>query len=166
MIADDFDGVFVGADGAVTAKAIELAAYGAFGRGVEAGSQGKAGVGYIILNANGKVVLGGGGTHVVVHSLDHGGSKFLGAKAITASDNHDVFTAVLKQYGGHVLIQRLTQTAGLLRAVEHRQAFHGSGQSREEVFGAERTIEVHFEHTALSAFFFEGVDGFLNSLGA
>ena len=166
VIADNLDGVLVGADGAVAAQAVELAAHGARGRGVQTGAKGQAGMGHVILNAHGEMVLGIRRGHVVIDCLDHGGRELLGAHAVAAADDHDVFTAVLAQHGGHILVQGLAQAAGFLRAVKHGQALHGSGQRLEEVFCAEGAVEVHLEHAVFLALLFKGVNGFFNRFGA
>ena len=65
---------------------VELTADRAGRRGVELLAQLQAGVGHIIIDTNGEVVLALA-FEVLEHSLDHGGGEFLAAQTITASDN-------------------------------------------------------------------------------
>ena len=60
LFADDLDGVLVGADGAIRAESVEQGAHGAGGFGGVIGIVVQAGVGDVVLDADGEVVLGVG----------------------------------------------------------------------------------------------------------
>ena len=47
----------------------------------------QAGVGHIIVDADGEVVLGLVLEHFIEDTLDHGGGEFLGGQTITPADN-------------------------------------------------------------------------------
>lgn len=90
LLADDFDGVFVGAHGAVGAEAVEEAAdcFGVFG--VEGGVVGEAGEGDVVFYADGEAVFGGEFFEFVVDSFDHGRGEVFGGESVAASDDGDV----------------------------------------------------------------------------
>ena len=89
VVADDLDGVLVRADGAVRAQAIELAADRAGRSGVEDLAGRQAGIGHIVHNADGEVVLRRVELEVVKHSLNVGRRELLGAQAVAAADDLD-----------------------------------------------------------------------------
>ena len=141
VVADDLDRVLVGAHGAVAAKAPELAADGTLVSGdhVLADRQGMER--HIVGNAHGEVVLLFPG-HVVVHGDHLGGCGVLAGQAVAAAQ-HGQVPAAVEQHGADVLVQRLAVGAGLLGAVQHRYRLAAHRQSRQEMFGAEGTVQPH-----------------------
>ena len=87
VVADDLDGALVGADGAVRAQAPELALYRSGRSRVDGPRHGQGGVGDVVGDADGEMVFGLSGFHVVKHGLDHAGREFLGAQAVAAAEN-------------------------------------------------------------------------------
>ena len=77
LFADDFDGVLVGADRAIRAEAVEDGAHGAGLLGGEGGIVAQAGVGDIVVDADGEVVLGGRFEHLVEDALTMAGVNSL-----------------------------------------------------------------------------------------
>ena len=150
VVTDDLDGVLVGANGTVGAQAVELAADGAFGSGVEQLAHGQAGAGHVLHNAHGEVVL-----HFAVqvgeHSLHMGGGELLGAQAIAAAHHLDVVAAGLGEGSAHIQVERLAQRAGFLGAVQHGDLLAGRGDSRDEVLHGEGTVQVALDHAHLFA---------------
>ena len=166
MVADDLDGVLVRAHGAVRAEAVEHAAHGAFGAGVELFAQRQRGAGHIVHNAHGEVVLGRFEGQVVVHGLDHRGVELLGAQAIAAADHGDIVHAGLAQRGAHVGVQRLAEGTGFLRAVEHGDLLAAGGDRGQEVLHGERTVQMHLNQAQLLALGVEVIDGFFDGFAA
>ncbi|KAF5042642.1 hypothetical protein DSECCO2_510530 [anaerobic digester metagenome] len=115
-MADDLDGVLVGAHRAVGAHAPELSAGLTGWGGVDLCSGRQGGKCHVVHNANGKVILWGILFQVLVHRQDLAGGGVLGAEAIaTAYDLHG--NALFLVNGADILIQRLAGGAGLLGAV-------------------------------------------------
>ena len=166
MVADDLDAVLVGANGTVGTEAIELAADGAGGRGIHQGTQGQAGEGHIVYDTHGEVVLGLSLIQIVVYGLDHGGIEFLAAQAITSAHDLDITAAGFLQSGDNILIQGLTQTAGLLGAVQNGQTLAGGGDSGYKLVGYERTIEANLDKAQLFAVCIEVIDGLFGDVCA
>ena len=87
MVADDLDGVLVGADGTVAAETPELALDGAFRSGVRCGMLLEGQVGDIVVDADGEVALRLVLRQLFIDGEDGCGRRILGAKAITAADD-------------------------------------------------------------------------------
>ena len=166
VVADDLDGVLVGADGAVRAQAVEHAADGALGGDVQRLAQRQAGLGHVVVDADGEVVLGGLLGDVVEHGLDHGGVELLGAQAVAAADHGDVLLARFDQRGAHVLVQGLAQGAGFLGPVQNRDGLAGLGDGLEEVLDAEGTVQVHLDQAHLLALGGQVIHGLLDGVAA
>ena len=126
VLADDLDGVLVGAHRAVGAQAPEVAADHVLALGLEGGVVGEREVGDVVVDAHREVALGAGVGQLVVDRLHHGRRELLGGEAVAAADHGDlVVEAVdvgllrLAQRRDHVLVERLAEAARLLGAVEH-----------------------------------------------
>ena len=165
VVADDLDGVLVGANSTVGAQTVELAAHGAFGSRDDLLAQLQAGAGHVVVDAHGEVVLHFAG-QVVIHSLDHGGVELLGAQAVTAAHDLDVRAAGFHQRGAHIGVQRLAQRAGLLGAVQNGDGLAGGGDSGHQVLHAEGTVEVNLDQAQLFTLLVEVVDGLFDGLAA
>ena len=81
VVADDLDGVLVGADGSVRAEAPELAGDDALAGGDDVLAHRERGEGDVVVDADGEVVLLLA-AHVVVHGLDMRGNGILGGEAV------------------------------------------------------------------------------------
>ncbi len=166
VVTDDLDGVLVGAHGAVRAQAVELAGDGALGRGVVLLAQVQGGVGHVIHDAHGEVVLGLGLFHVLIDGLDHGGGEFLAGQAIAPAVDGDVMLAGLNQRRAHVGVQRVAQGAGLLGAVHDREALDGFGERCQQPVRREGAVQADFQHAVFLAFLVQGRDGLVHGLAA
>ncbi len=103
VVADDLDGVLVGANGAVAAQAPELALDGAGGRGVgRILGLGQGQVGHVIDNADGELALGLVLLELLEDSERGRGRRVLAAQAITAADDLDARLAGLVEGGDDV----------------------------------------------------------------
>ncbi|OQC55923.1 MAG: hypothetical protein BWX54_01657 [Verrucomicrobia bacterium ADurb.Bin018] len=165
FLANDLDGVFVGAHGAVRAEAEE---HGVGDLGVadeECGVNVEVGMGDIIHNADSEAILGRVLLELIKDRLDHGGGELLGGEAVAAADHlgHGRERAIrhaLGESGEHILVERLAIAAGLLRAVEHTDGLDGLGQRRKEIFGGKRPVQAHDDGTDFFALLLQHFDGF------
>ena len=166
MVADDLDGVLVGAHGAVAAQAEELALVGAFLDDGDFFLERERLEGHVIDDADGEAVLGFAELEVVEHGDDLGRAGILGGEAVAAADEQRGAVAQVGQDALHVEVERFAQGAGFLGAVEHGDALGRLGQGPEEIFGGERTVETDGDQAELlTAGLGEIVDGFLDGLG-
>ena len=163
VVADDLDGLLVGAHGAVSAEAEELALHGAGGHGVNFFFHVKRGVGDVVVDAHGEVVLGLKGHHVVVHGLGHAGGEVLGAQAVAAAHQGGSF-ALFEEGSANVLIQGFAKSAAFLGAVEHGDAGHAGRQGAQQMFGGEGTEQVHLHKAHALALSIEVLDCFFDNL--
>ena len=166
VVADDLDGVLVGAYGAVGAEAVELAGDGALGGRVDGGAERQAEIGHVVDDAHGEVVLGLGLAEVVVDGLDHGGIELLAAQAVAAADHNEILPTGFPQGGAHVGVQGLAQGAGLLGAVHDGQLLAGGGDGGQELIGGEGPIQADLDEAQLLAPGVQVVDGLLGHVGA
>ncbi len=163
-MADDLDGVLVGTHRAVAAHAPELRAGLTVGRGVDVAGDGQGGVGHIVHDAHGEVVLGAVLLQVIQHGDDLAGGGILAAQAVAAA--HDGHVAALRLVdGADVLIQRLAHSAGLLGAIQHRQLMAGRGHGGKELVGGEGAVQVDIQQSDLFTLGGQVVDGLLGRLG-
>ena len=150
MVADDLDGVFVGANRTIRTKTKELRAEAAFRGSIDRFFDFQRGAGDIVHNTHGEVVLGSGSAHVVEHGLDERGRELLAAQTIAAAEDAQ-HTALLEQSGDDILVKRLTQGAGLFGSIEHREGFHAGRDGIHKRFSAKRTVQVDFQDADLLA---------------
>ena len=162
VVADDLDGLLVGAHGAVSAEAEELALHGAGGHGVNFFFHVKRGVGDVVVDAHGEVVLGLKGHHVVVHGLGHAGGEVLGAQAVAAAHQGGSF-ALFEEGSADVLIQGVAKSAAFFRAVKHGDAGHAGRQGAQQMFGGEGTEQVHLHKAHALALSVEVLDRFFDN---
>ena len=87
IFADDFDGIFVGPHGSISAQAPELTPHSSFGGWINLFAQGERRMAHIIHNAHGKMILGPPGTQVVKNRFDHIGGEIFAAE--TVAPTHD-----------------------------------------------------------------------------
>ena len=103
VVADDFNGVFVGAHRAVRAETVKLAG-GIVARGqseIVCRQRAKA---HVIVNSDGEFVFRGKRAQIFKGCVDHGRSKLLGAQPVPAPKNTDIRTPVFRQGGANVEI--------------------------------------------------------------
>ena len=151
MVADDLDGVLVGAHGAVAAETPELDLDRALSGSVGCRLLRQGEISHIVVDADGEVDLGLVLLQLLVDSEDGGGRGILGAEAVAAADDLDVGLTGSGQSGDDVQIQRLTQSAGLLGAVEDGNLFHRLGNGGEQPLSGEGTIQMDVDHAHLLA---------------
>ena len=87
VVADNLDGVLVGADRSVRAKAPEAAGNRALGRDIMVLADGQGEMGHIVVNANGETLFGIRLLKLVENSEDLSRGRFFGAEAVTSADD-------------------------------------------------------------------------------
>ena len=160
VVADDLDGVLVGADGAVAAETPELALDGAFRRGVGGGNLGQGEVGDVVHDADGELALGLGLGQLFIDGEDAGGRGVLGAEAVAAADDGQLLAGV-GQGSDHIHVQRLAHGAGLLGPVEDGDLLAGGGDGGQELLGGEGAVQADLDQADLLAVGVHVVDDFL-----
>ncbi len=162
VVADDLDGVLVGTDGTVAAETPELALDRALGSGVGSVVHlGQAEVGDVVHDADGELA---GGSVLLELLVDREGGRrggVLGTEAVTAADHGDTGLASLVEGGDDILIQGLTDGAGLLGAVHDGDLGAGLGQHVDEVLDRERTEQADLDQADLLAVSVQVVDDLL-----
>ena len=163
-VADDLDGVLVGAHGAVGAHAPELGAGLTGGRGVDLAGHIQRGVGDVVHNAYGEAVLGLILLQIIQHGDDLAGGGVLAGQTVAAA--HDDHIAVqLLIYGTDILIQRLAHGTRLLGTIQHRQLAAGLRNGGKELIGGKGTVQMDIQQAHLFAPGGQVVDGLLSGFG-
>ena len=122
FLAHDLDGVLVGAHRAVRAQAVEHAAHHALaGIGAEIRVPLQAGVGEVVDDADGEMILRLVFFQFVEHALDHARREFLGRQAVASADHARHGGELARAAGAgfakrrhHILVQRLAVCARFL----------------------------------------------------
>ena len=161
--ADGGDGVLVGAHGAVAAQTPDLAGNLA-GMGELHVLIGQRGVGHIVVDADGEVVLRLSLLQIVIHGDDLAGGGVLGAETVTAAHHADVAAAGLIQSCDNVQVHGLAHGAGLLVAVQHSDPLAGGGDGGGEVLHGEGTEQMNLHHAHLAALSVQIVHSLLHGL--
>ena len=164
VVADDLDGVFVGAHSAVAAQAPELAGDGAGRCGVgHVFRIFQRQVGHVVGDADGELALHILAVHVGEHGKDVAVGGIFAAQAIAAAQHVDV-TAGLSQRGDDIQIQRLAQRAGFLGAVQHGDGLDALRDGVGKLLRHEGAVQADFHQ---AHFFTLGqlvVDDFFNGV--
>ena len=173
VVADDLNGVLVGADRAVGTEAVE---HGAIGVGVFLSLPGrivrKGGAHDVVVDADREVILRFFGFQVVKDAFAHGVGEFLAAQAVAAADDHrhsKFGFAGLDGFGdggANIFVERFALGAGLFGPVEDSHALDGGGESGREQFAGEGTEEADFHKTDLFALLGESGHDFFHGAGA
>ena len=118
VFADDFDGVFVRADSAVCAQAVEHCPNHVGRFNVQMGVVLEAEMGHVVVDANREPFLGVFFGQLVVDGFDHAGGKFFGGEAITAANQRGQFALPMVYHGrNHIQVERFAARARLFGAV-------------------------------------------------
>ena len=163
--ADGRDSVLVRADRAVAAETPQLAADLARMRKLDLGVV-ERGVGNVIVDADGEVVLRLLLREVVVDRDELARSGVLGGQTVAAADNRDVVSTRLIEGGNNIKVYRLADRTGLLAAVENGDLLNGSRDCRREMLNGERAVQVDLHHADLAALRVQIVNGLLDRLGS
>ena len=161
-LADDLDGVLVGAHGTVGAQTPELAGDGALRLSQQRCAHGQGQMGHIVHDADGEVVLRLIQQQVVEHGLQLGGGGVLAAQTVaTGIDGGAV--ALVDVGGADVLVQRFADGADLLHAVEDGYLLHRLGHGGHQVLAGEGTEQVYLQEAHLLALGVQVVDHLLGA---
>ena len=173
LLADNLDGVLIGAHGAIRAESPEHSSGDIVRFDVERWIVVDAGEGYVVLDARGEVVLWAVFLHLIEDTFDHRGCEFLGGKPVPSTDDPRDFLERCKSVchclvdgGTHIHVERFSWSAGFLGAI---QCGDHPGRGRErfhQVFGGERPVEPYFHHTDFLAFVHQVADGLVGCLRA
>ena len=136
-------------------------------------SQREAGVGHVVVDADGEVVLRMRLRQLVEDALGHGRREFLRRQAVAAADD-DRELRQRQAPGGErfgddgddVLVERLAGRAWLLGAVEDGDFADGFGEGCQESLGGEGPVKADFEQSQLFALSIQRVDGLFDRAGA
>src|SRR5699024_301504 len=139
VVADDLDGVLVGANSTVAAETPEFAGDRAFRSCVVCDSLWQGQIGDIVDDADGEAVLGLVCRKVFKYGKYRGRRSILGAKAIASADDLGVYASGGKSCD-YIEVQRLAQCTGFLGAVENSDLFDRCRNGLDELVSAERTI--------------------------
>ena len=163
VVADDLDGVFIGAHSAIGAETPELAADGRLRRGIGGFGLQQREVGDIIGDADGEAGLFAGFA-IAVHREDLAGGDILAAQAVAAGVNGDTLEPAAAQRRHDIKVQRLADGAGLLGAVQHGDGADGFGQGTQQMLPAEGAVEADLDEAGLFAAGTLIIDDFLDGL--
>ena len=170
LFADDLDGVFIRADGAVRAETNEDATTHARGLELEGLVPAQRRVGDIVVDADGEPMARAGGVEVGENTESHRGGEFLGAETIAAADHaaqrHGDGSLGLGESREHGEIERFAGGAGLLGAIEHAEGADGGGQGAEEGGDGERLKKADGDDADAAAVGVEMFGGGLDRLDA
>ncbi len=134
LFTDDLDRVLIRSHCAVCTQAKEHRLDYVITQNLKGWVPSQVGVGDIVNNANGEVVLGRFFIQFVIHAFDHGGGELFGRKPVAAADDlrhglkrcnpliHTLFDGI-----DNVQVQRLATGAGLFRAVQYSDCPHRAG---------------------------------------
>jgi len=171
LFTDDLDRVLVGADGAIGAEAVKEGAEDVVGLDRKNGIKIEAGFGDIVVDADGKVVLGGRLFHLVKDRFDHGRSELLRRESVAAADHlrqlckgQGAGRKGLRQGGDHIHVEGFAACTGFLGAVEHCDLLHTLGQGLEEMLAGERTEKMYLDEADFLALLVEIFDGLFRGL--
>ena len=126
-------------------------------------TNGQREVRYVVHDTNREVVLRLGLLHVLEYGQHLGGRRILRRETVAATDNLGL-NLLAVEHRLHVHIERLALGTRLLRAVQHANLLHRSGNHVEEILLREGTIEVYGDKTHLLALLAQIVDRLLDGL--
>ena len=166
VVADNLDGVFIAAYGTVRAESVELAGDCALRSGVDFLLDIDGGIGNVVDDADGEVILGILAFNVLEDSVDHRRGEFLAAEAVSAAGNVDILSAGLVESCHNVEVERFACAAAFLNTVENDYVLNACGDSVCKHLSCERTEESYFEYAVLAAFSVEVIYGFADGFCA
>ena len=118
---------------------------------------------YIVHDTYREVILRLGLLHVLEYGQHLGGRRILRRETVAATDDLGL-NLLAVEHRLHVHIERLALGTGLLRAIQHANLLHRSGNYIEEILLREGTIEVYGDKTHLLALSAQVVDRLLDGL--
>src|SRR5262245_5498796 len=120
----------------------------------------------VVGDTDGEMALGLLARKLVEDTRHHRGREFLRAQSISPTDDARVVDSSFAQRCHYVLIQRLADRAGLLGAIQYRDAARALGYCRYESIDCKGAVEAHLNDAGLVAAGIEPIDRFVRHLGA
>ena len=147
-LANDLDGVLVGAHGAIGPQAVEHGPEGVGVFGVEAGVHLQGVVGHVVRDAHRDMVFGRGGGQVVEHRLHHGGGEFLGRQPVAAPHHTGPRAGPVLRHGGHhIQIEGLAAAARFLAAIQHGDGLGAGWQGGHQLLARQGAKQPHAQQS-------------------
>ena len=156
VLAEDLDGVLVGADGTVRAEAEEEGAERPRRLDVQAAVVREAGPAHVVVDADREA-----GARLITAELGedtghHPRGHLLRGEPVTATDDHrhgppGARAVRLGERAQHVQEERLAERPGLLGAVEHRHPARARRDRGEQCLSREGPVEAKLDHPHLLA---------------
>ena len=154
FFTNDFNGILVRTHRAIGTQAVKERADDFIRFGGKVRPQRKAGMRHVVVDADGKMVLGGGAGEVGKHRFDHGRREFLGRKPITPAQDFGRFGKAAGVAGHRfingrdaILIERFARRAGLLGAVQHRDGLDRFGQGFDKSPAVKGAIQPDLQYS-------------------
>ena len=173
FVADNLNGVFIRANGAVRAQSKEHRLNDIAAQRFKARVVGDAQMGDIILNPDNELALGMVFFQLIKDALRHGGGEVFGRQPVAPTGDYRLVfegRAALIQSNRNriddILVKRFAERAGFFGAVHHRDFLHGGGQGSHQVLDGERTVQAHINHRHFFALLGEQFRGLAGCLRA
>ncbi len=149
MVADNFDGVLVCADGSVRAKAPEFAGMCTGRCGVRIFCNLQRKVRHIVIDADREALLRRRRLHVAVNGDNLARVGIFRTEAVASGVNRQRTEFSILQTRDNVEVQRFTNGTALFRAVQHADLLHGLRKNGGQIFRNKRTVQMDFHKTDL-----------------
>ena len=171
---DDPDGVLVGPDGAIGAKAIDDRSELIVGLGAEGVVDRQGAVGDVVVDADREMVARCLPTQFIEHGLHHRWGELLRGQSKTPADQPGRGSSVPRPSPrpgfldrvDHIEVKRFAAAARFLATVQHRNRPHAGRQGGHQPLDAERPEQPHLEHTHPLTSGVEGIDRFVGGFTA
>ena len=174
-IPDDPDGVLVGPDGAIGAKAIDDRSELIVGLGAEGVVDRQGAVGDVVVDADREMVARCLPTQFIEHGLHHRWGELLRGQSVTPADQPGRGSRPPPRPSprpgfldrvDHIEVKRFTAAARFLATVQHRNRPHAGRQGGHQPLDAERPEQPHLEHTHSLTSGIEGINRFVGGFTA
>ena len=99
---------------------------------------------HIILNADRKPLF----CLIVKHRVNLSRRRIFGGQTVSAGKDGNILKITAAQRAEHIQIQRFSDTARLLGAVQHRNLFHGFRDRLQQMFPVERAVKTYLDKAA------------------
>ena len=161
VVADNLNGVLVGANRTVGAETPELTGGGSLRSCIRVlfGFEGQ--VGHVVFDTDGELrfaILSG----IIINSNDLVRSGVFGTKAVTSAKNRGVRKFGSLERCNNIQIERFAQRAGLLGSVKNGNGLNSGRNRSKQTVSGKRTIEANLDQAGLSAVFVQEIDGFID----
>ncbi len=160
VVADDLDGVLIGADRTVCTQTPEFTVGRSFRSRDQRSTGLKRQVCHVIHDTDGEFLL----RCIVIDCNDLCRRGVFGTKAITSGKDRRIVELRSLQRCNHIQVKRLAKCARLFGSVKNRNLFYRIRNRFDQCFCAERTVQTYLYHTNLPACCQQIVDGLLDGI--